>query len=158
MAEKDKEQMLGLLAETHLVLQATLDEVDLEMVVYNDSGWRVRDIIGHIATWDMETARSINAYREGSEYSILDLDDTEVDYNERAVVAQQKLSNQQVLNEWEQAYDKLKRSVQDMPIDLLPGDMLFPWGNEHGSISKLIEYMVEHAIEHRGEILKTKQV
>jgi hypothetical protein len=45
-----------------------------------------------------------------------------------------------------------------MPIDLLPGDMLYPWGSERGSISKLIEYMVEHAIEHRGEILKAKQV
>jgi len=142
------------MAETHLAIRSKLNDVDLDMPVHKDSGWRVRDILGHIATWDLETARSINAYRAGSEYSITDLDDTEVDYNERAVVAQQKLSSQQVLDQWEQAYDELRRSVQEMPIELFSGDMLYPWGGERGSVARLVEYMLEHAVEHRDEILK----
>jgi len=154
MSEKDKKHLLELLAETHLVLRAKLNEVDLEMPVHNDSGWRVRDIIGHIATWDQETARSINASRAGSEYLIPDLDDTEGDFNDKAVLKQKKLSHQQILNEWEQAYDELMRSVEELPIELFSEVMLYPWGGERGSIAKLVKYMVKHTVEHRNEILK----
>jgi len=158
MSVKDKEQLLEILAETHLAIRSKLNEVDLELPVHGESGWRVRDILGHIATWDLETARSIDAYREGSEYSIPDLDDTEIDYNERAVRAQQKLSNEQLFNEWEQAYEELRRSVQEMPIELFSGDMLYPWGSERGSVVRLVEYMLEHAVDHRDEILKAIEV
>jgi len=153
MSGKDKEQLLEKLAETHLAIRSKLNEVDLEMPVHKGSGWRAREILGHIATWDLETARSINAYRAGSEYSVTDLDDSEVDFNERAVLAQQKLSNQQVLDQWELAYDELKRSVQEIPIELFSGDMLYPWGSDRGSVTRLVEYMLEHAVEHRDEIL-----
>lgn len=157
MSENDKKHLLEILAEIHLATQATLKEVDLETPVYTESGWRIREIIGHIATWNQQVAISINTYREGSEYVILDLDETETDYNEKAVVAQQNLSTQQILAEWEQAYDEFKNAVQGMPADRFPGDMMFPWGDERGSIAKLVEYMVDHEVEHRDEIIKALQ-
>lgn len=157
MSENNKKHLLEILAEIHLATQATLKEVDLETPVYTESGWRIREIIGHIATWNQQVAISINTYREGSEYVILDLDETETDYNEKAVVAQQNLSTQQILAEWEQAYDEFKNAVQGMPADRFPGDMMFPWGDERGSIAKLVEYMVDHEVEHRDEIIKALQ-
>lgn len=157
MTEKAKEKLLENLDETHLGLKKTLKQTDLEIIVYEASGWRVRDIIGHIATWDQEVTRSINAYNKGSEYSIPDLDEAEVDYNERAVKQQQKLSSQQILDEWEQAYIEFRRAVREMPVDLFSGDMLYPWGSERGSVSRLVAYMLEHVEEHQNEILKALQ-
>lgn len=153
----DKKRLLDGLAEAHFAVNALLENVDLEMPVHEDTGWRVRDIVGHIATWDREISKSLRAYQAGSEYLIPDLDEEEFEYNEKAVLDQKKLSSQQLLNEFEQAYNEFRKAIQEMPDDRFPGDMLYPWGDERGSIAKLVEYMIEHAVEHREEIAKAAQ-
>jgi hypothetical protein len=157
MSAKEKKHLLEKLTETHRATRVLLDSVDLEMPVYKDTGWRVRDIVGHLATWDQEVAKSLKTYQTGSEYVIPDIDDDETDYNENAVLEQQKLSTQQILNEFEQAHDELRKAVEEMPTDRFPGDMLYPWGNERGNIAQLVEYMLEHAVEHQDEIKKAMQ-
>jgi uncharacterized damage-inducible protein DinB len=157
MSAKEKKHLLESLTEAHLSTRVVLDEVDLEMQVYQEEGWRVRDIVGHIATWDREIAKSLRAYQAGSEYLTPDLDEEEVEFNERAVLEQQKLSTQQILNEFETAYDEFKKALQEIPDDRFPGELLYPWGDERGDIATLVDYMVEHAIEHRDEIKKAMQ-
>ena len=154
MSAKEKKRLIDNLTDAHLALRKMLDEVDLEMPVYKDSGWRVRDIVGHIATWDREVAKSLNAYRSGSEYLTPDLDEEEVEFNEKAVQEQKKLSTGQILSELEQAYEEFRAAIQDMPDDQFPGDLQYPWGDERGDIATLVEYMIEHAVEHRDEIAK----
>jgi hypothetical protein len=44
--------------------------------------------------------------------------------------------------------------VNDFPVEQWSGDLLYPWGDERGSISTLVEYMMEHDLEHRDEIVK----
>jgi hypothetical protein len=152
MSAEEKKRLIDLLDKTHLETRSLLDQVDLEMPVYPDTGWRVRDILGHIATWDQETAKALRAFRAGSEYLIPDLDEEEVEYNANAVLVQKILSAQQIVAEWEQANDELCKAIQDLPDDSFPGDMLYPWGDERGSITELVEYMIEHAVEHHEEI------
>ena len=153
----DKKRLLDGLAEAHFAVNALLENADLEMPVHEESGWRVRDIVGHIATWDREVAISLRAYQTGSEYLIPDLDEEEVAYNEKAVLEQKKLSSQQLLDEFEQAYHEFRKAIQEMPDDRFPGDLLYPWGEERGSIARLVEYMIEHAVEHKEEIIKATQ-
>lgn len=157
MSTKEKKYLLDILAEAHLAVRAILDDVDLEMPVYEDTGWRIRDIVGHIATWEREVAKSLRNYQLGSEYLIPDLDKGEVEYNERAVLEQRKLSPQQILKEFEQAYNDFRKAIQELSDDRFPGDMLYPWGHERGSIAKLVEYMIEHTVEHKDEIIKAMQ-
>lgn len=154
MSGTDKQKLLEFLTKVHLATHKTLEEVDLDTLVHTDSGWRIRDIIGHVATWHQNVAIAVNEYRAGSEYLVPDLDEEEVEYNEQAVSEQRKLSTPQLIAEWEQAYDELKKAIQDMPEDRFPGDILFPWGDERGSIKELVDYMIEHEIEHREEIEK----
>jgi hypothetical protein len=150
-----KNRLLDRLSEAHHAVEATLDNVHLETPVHNDTGWRVRDILGHIATWDREAARSLRAYRAGSEYIIPDFDEDE--YNHRAVSEQRKLSVGQILEEFEGAYNELRTAIQEMPDDRFPGDLLYPWGDERGDIATLVEYMIEHADEHNDEIKQAAQ-
>ena len=154
MSAKEKKRLIDNLTDAHLALRKMLDEVDLEMPVYKDSGWRVRDIVGHIATWDREVAKSLHAYRSGSEYLTPDLDEEEVEFNEKAVQEQKHFSAGQILSELEQAYEEFRAAIQDMPDDRFPGDLQYPWGDERGDIATLVEYMIEHAVEHRDEIAK----
>ena len=60
---------------------------------------------------------------------------------------QRELTTQQIFAEWEQAHEELKVTIQDMPLDKFPGDLLYPWGDELGSIAHVVEYMIEHRYE-----------
>ncbi len=157
MSAEEKKHLIDQLTETHHATHKLLDNVDLEMIVYTDTGWRIRDILGHIATWDHEVAKSLRAYREGSEYIIPDLDEEEVEYNSKAVEEQRTLSNQQIVAELEKSNHALLQALQDIPDDQFPGDFLYPWDEERGSIATLVEYMIEHSDEHREEIIKALQ-
>ena len=99
--------------------------------------------------------KSLHAYQAGTEYSITNLEEDA--FNEQAVKVQQGLTAQQVYVEWEQACEDLKDAIEDIPLNLYPGDLLYPWGDEHGSIAQLVEFITDHNTEHRDEIMNAIQ-
>jgi hypothetical protein len=155
MTVGDKEYLLEKLTEALSATRAILKGVDLEMRVYTDTDWRIRDILGHITTWDREVTKSLRAFLAGTEYVIPDLDEDE--FNQQSVLEQRQLSTQQIQMEWEQARDDFKEAIREIPSDQFSGDLLYPWGDERGSIAQLIEYMIEHDDEHRDEIVRAMQ-
>ncbi len=157
MSAKVKKRLIDSLTEARLATRATLDDVDLDMIVHEETGWRVRDIVGHIATWDWEIANSLRAYLAGSEYLTPNLDEEEVEFNQNAILEQQKLTSEQILIEFETAYDEFRKAIQEIPDDRFPGDLLYPWGDERGDIATMVEYMIEHSDEHREEIMNAIQ-
>jgi hypothetical protein len=150
MTAEDKQFLIKLLSDSHTATQATIEGLDPEWPVYEDTGWRIRDIIGHIATWDRQVTQSLRAYRMGVEYSIPNLE--EDDFNEGAVAEQRTLTAEQVYTDWEAARQDFIASVGEIPDDLFPGDLLYPWGDERGDIAQLVRYMTDHDQEHRQEI------
>jgi hypothetical protein len=79
MSVGDNDDLLEKLIETRSATRALLKDVDPEMRVYTDPEWRIRDILGHIATWDRQVAKSLRAFRAGTEYFIPDIDEDESD-------------------------------------------------------------------------------
>jgi len=154
MSVGDKKYLLEKLSEAHSATRAILKGVDPEIRVYTDTDWRIRDILGHIATWDRQVAKSLRAFLAGTEYAIPDLDGDETKFNEQAVLEQRELSTPQIYEEWEQARDDFKEAIREIPSDQFPGDLLYPWGDERGSIAQLIGIMIDHDGEHRDEIVK----
>ena len=157
MTAEEKKNLIDLLSESQSVTLAALQGIDAETLIYAQSDWTVRDIIGHLATWDRQSAKSLRAYRKGSEYSIPDLGEDEDDFNQQAVLEQRALTTQQVFAEWDQTRADFQAAVQEIPLELFPGDLLYPWGDERGDIAKLVNYMVEHDAEHRDEIVKATE-
>ena len=152
MTHDDKTQLIELLSHTHAATQVLLAEIDLETQVYPDSDWKVRDILGHIATWDRQVAKSLQAYAAGSEYFIPNHDEDA--FNRQDILRQQAYSSRQILSEWEEAREIFKEAVRGVPDEQFPGDLMYPWGDERGTIAALVKYMVEHDEEHHAEILK----
>ena len=68
MPESINEQLAKQLQLSHEETRELIDGVDAEMIVYEDSGWRIRDLIGHIAAWDIQVSKSIEAFQAGKEY------------------------------------------------------------------------------------------
>ena len=153
----DKKFLQEKITGSHSAILATLEGVDLEQRIHTGSDWRIRDILGHIATWDREVTKSLVAYLNGSEYSIPNLDEDETDFNGLAVAEQRKLSTQDIVAEWQGAREDLKSVVGDIPAERFPGDLLYPWGDERGSIAGLVDFTFEHDEEHREEIIKAVQ-
>lgn len=156
MPLEEKTRLLELLAQTHSTTRESLEGVDLELAVYTDSGWRIRDILGHIATWDRQVAKSLRAYRDGKDYALPNHDEDA--FNAQDISEQQELKTQQVFDEWEKAREEFKNAVEEIPFDRFPGDVLYPWGDERGTIAFLVETMTEHDTEHQDEFVKAIQL
>ena len=88
-----KKHLLERMSETHAAILAIIGGIDLELRVYEDTDWRIRDILGHIATWDREVTKSLRAFLDRTEYLIPGINGDETEYNEQAVREQRNLSN-----------------------------------------------------------------
>jgi len=152
-----KNQLIERLSETHAAIQEVIEGVDLERCVHADTGWRIKDILWHIATWVREVAKALRAFRAGGEYVIPDIGEDETEFNLQAAERMREWSDEQILAEWEQAREDFKAALEDIPADRFPGDLVFPWGGERGSIAHMVEYMIEHDEEHMGEIVRALQ-
>jgi len=62
MAESEKFDLINRLGESHKTLRAAFNDTDLELVIHTGTGWRIMDILGHIATWDRQAASSLVAF------------------------------------------------------------------------------------------------
>jgi hypothetical protein len=152
MTSEEKQDLIDLLTDSYDKLLASVKDVDPEFQINPETDWRVRDIVGHLATWDRESSKSIRAFQDGSEYSISDF--TEDGFNDREVQDLRRISAQGVFALWEGARQEFIAAVKDTPIDRFNSDFLYPWGDEHGNISTMVNYMTEHDVEHRDEIDK----
>lgn len=150
MDKKEQKGLVEQLVESHSATSKLLQGANLEKIVYSD--WRIREIIAHLATWDRQVTKSIRAFIQGTEYAIQDLN---IDaFNEATTSKQKGLTPQQVYDDWEKARQDFIAAVQEVPQNLFQKEMLYPWGNERGNLSLLVEYMTFHDNEHNTEIVK----
>jgi len=150
MPSSQTSHLADLLEKSYSATQELLSEIDPNLVVFEDPEWQVRDIIWHLAAWDQQVAQSIEAFEFGGQYAIMDFD--EDGFNEAAFKEGRELSLDQVYEESLRARKEFQRVVEVFPGDQLEIVFLYPWGDERGDITKLVNYMVEHDAEHRAEI------
>jgi uncharacterized damage-inducible protein DinB len=151
MESRVQKHLTELLQKSRAITRTLFKDVDPELRVYQNTGWRIRDIIGHVATWEREVTKSLQAFSRGEEYFITNLE--EDDFNEQSVQEQMALSYQDVYEEWEKSREDFIEAIQKVSSDLIQDDLLYPWGDERGSVQQLVEYMIEHEEQHRDEIV-----
>jgi hypothetical protein len=152
-AAQTKISLIARLDESHRRLHKVLSVTTYDCLIHD--GWRVRDILGHIAVWELETVRSLQAYRDGSAYQspaiIFNDFDSSEGYNEQAIAERTSWTDEQIAVEWESVREDFRAIIKAIPDALYPGDLLYPWG-ARGSIEQLIDEMVAHEDEHRESI------
>jgi DinB superfamily len=147
--DETRNQMLDLLDKTYHDTRALLFSLDPDRIIHTDErAWRVRDILGHLSVWNMEAARSLQAYADGSEYRCILSEEEYYDYNGPAAEVRKSWTMEQVWAEYESAHAKLRQLVASMPDKKWTGDMLYPW-NLRGTVEYLIIVMMKHeTIDH----------
>lgn len=150
MTDAVQEKLVNSLLTSHSNTQNTIRGVDLEIVVYQDPPWQIRDVLWHIAIWDRQVTQSIRAFTDGSEYSIPGYE--EDNFNNDMYYEGTKLTIEKLLEECDQARFGLRDAVKDLPVEKYSSDFLYPWGDESGDITRLVNDIVEHDEEHLAEI------
>ena len=143
-------ELIRALEDSYQQALATLEGIDPEQVIYEESGWRVKDIAAHIATWDAETLRSVYAYRRGSEYSIENFGGTD-DFN--AFVAHVRMDEpmERIMADWDATAKWLHLIVHSLTPDDLAAEMTHPSG-KRGTLGALLQEIHEHRDEHTDDI------
>ena len=154
MNDSDKGKLLSKLSKSHSAIRELIKEKDLDVVIYNEPRWSIRDILGHIATWNRETAKALNAFTVGDTYLTPDLDETEANFNEVAVVEQRKMAEKKLIMDWCESTSEFVDAIEKIPQEKFASEMEFPWGDETGKLSVLVDTMIEHGDEHIEEISK----
>jgi hypothetical protein len=157
MSQGLKEDIITRLSNTHSELEGVIEGLDLDLVIHTETDWRIRDILGHIATWDRVLIHAIETFLAGSEFVIPDMEGNEDDFNAIKVKEQRSLSANEILQEWNQAREEFIAAVKEIPFDRFNEELAFPWGDEMGSVALMIEYMIEHNGEHQEEILDAQK-
>lgn len=131
-------------------MRALIADADPEQVVYEESGWRVKDIIAHVATWETEMLRSLNAFRRGGSYVIPNFVDDD-DYNAYVALVRMDEPIEQIFDGWEATQRWLVIVVAALTPEDFDAEMTYPWGRQ-GSVAGLFKDLFDHRVLHAGDL------
>jgi uncharacterized damage-inducible protein DinB len=151
MSRTNIPDLVNQLTQSYAATQAMIDKLDLNLVVYADPEWQVRDVAWHLAVWDRQSAKSIQAFVEGSEYVIPNFEEDK--FNTSSIQESRSLTPEQFRRQCQQAREEFKQAVALVPAGEESTEFIYPWGDESGDVAQLVSYMVEHDEEHRQEII-----
>ena len=151
-ADAEKARLIRLLDDARLRTLTILESVNGDHVVHRDTGWRAKDIVGHIVFWEEEALASLVALKEGTTYTIPDFVSFDA-YNQQDYQRRRDRPFLQIQDELRTVRNRLKAALVALPPERFEGYMLFPWP-QGGTLSDMIATMVAHEYEHVSEIVR----
>jgi len=152
MGKNPKDNLLELVNTTYPGLFEQLADVELERVIFEESGWRGRELLSHMAAWNLVVATALEHFSRGEEYLLPDFEEDE--FNQRTALDHKDLPVDEVMAHWKHSVEEMTRSIEKIPAEKFPGELLYPWGGDRGDITQLVKFFIEHDQEHIAEILK----
>lgn len=146
---QEKQRLIFLLEGERRKTIELLRDVNPYLVIHTDSGWRVIDVIGHLAAWEREVLAAIQAFHEGDVYTIPNFEREA--YNHAQYQRRRTLDPAQIRMDWGMARRDLQDVIHDLHDHCFTTEMSYPSGRR-GMVIALIEELAEHEAEHRQEI------
>lgn len=146
---KTKDELIRELTDSRPAAIAYIRDLDPNQVIYEESGWRIKDIIAHVVTWETEMLRSLHAYRRGRSYQIENYELE--DYNGFAASSKQFDPLEQTLADWDAIRSWLLIHLNAITPEALDDKMMMPWGKTE-TVRDLFESVLEHLQEHLDDI------
>ncbi len=116
--------------------------------------WSVKDLLGHIAAWDEETLRVIQAFIMQANpvysYSISDRNEFAV-WNAEQAALRKDHSLEQIRRELENSRRDLIQVIEGVTDQVLMRSKVTPWGKTRTGL-ELLDDAVDHDLEHSGDI------
>jgi hypothetical protein len=145
-------ELINAMDQTRKQMEQVVKGTDPAREIY--PGWTIKEILGHITTWEIVIHKGIQAFRDEKPPFFIHNQDFDV-FNAEAVEYRSAWSLEQVIEEWRDVRKELRDMIQELEESLLPQEMVTPWGSDR-TLHELIEIIVEHESEHMEDIQKTK--
>ena len=152
---KREEAVVKLRATRRQLYEALSGIVDEDLVRPNAVGkWTIKDLLGHLAAWDEETLRVIQAFIMQSEpvysYTISERGEFAV-WNAEQITARQDHSLEAIRNELDNARRDLIQVIQGVSDQVLLRSKMTPWGRSRTSL-ELLDELAAHDLEHAKDV------
>lgn len=156
-----RDEILKTLQQEHANLLTALAGVPDDVLVTRPvvEWWTLKDLLGHIATWEQVAIKFITEYQQDGLPKMLGLsDDAAVDaYNKRAAALRRDWPLARVRAEFDAAFRDLIVAVEPLSNTQLNAPLPAPWPEGH-NLEKLIAInSYEHAREHVEQIRKWRR-
>ena len=138
-----------------------IDTVRSEMKVVVEStdpnleifpGWTIKEVLVNITSWEIVIHKAILAFRAGDPPYFLREQDFDL-FNKNEVEKRSEWGLEQVIREWEEEREDLKKTILKLKETDLSIEMVLPWGSDR-TVYELIEIIEEHEFEHMEDIKK----
>lgn len=157
---KRDEAVVKLRAARRELYEALSDISDEDMLRPNAvEKWTLKDLLGHLAAWDEETLRVVQAFVMQAQpvytYAISDRNDFAV-WNAEQIELRRERSLEQIRIEFENARRDLIQVVQGVSDQVLMRSKVTPWGKTRTSLEVLQE-LAAHDLEHAKDVKSWKK-
>jgi len=115
-------------------------------------GWTIKEVLVNITSWEIVIHKAILAFRAGDPPYFLREQDFDL-FNKNEVEKRSDWGLEQVIREWEEEREDLKKTILKLKETDLPIEMVLPWGSDR-TVYELIEIIEEHEFEHMEDIKK----
>lgn len=129
---------------------ADLEILDPALIVYPESGWRVQDVLAHVAGWNHEVANALVAHLAGVEYYIPNYD--QESFNQALYKSCKDQTPEQVSEAWRISRARLQEAAEKLTDAQLTAQIFYPSG-ERGRADALLDEVLEHEAEHFAHML-----
>ena len=148
--EKNLTVLLAEIDQVRTDMGNVVQEIDTKLMIY--PGWTIKEMIAHITAWEIVIHKALQAYMAGDPPYFLREQDFDI-FNEQAVDFRAAWSLEQVLQEWKDVREDLKKTIHKLKETDLTVEMVLPWGSER-TVAELIEIIGEHEGEHMEDTIK----
>ena len=122
--------------------------------------WSVKDILGHIASWQEEFTNAINRFlnEEKPEYDQLIREENNwSEWNLAQWQKKKSLSYKKTLEDFLSVQDKFVKLLENLKETDLSIKKVGSWGNE-STVEQIILSQIDHELEHTRQILDWRKV
>ena len=132
--------------------ESALQGVNPGIVVFaaTDStpAWTVKDLVGHITTWEEEMLKSWLAHLEGKVHTV---DGDEDLFNNDKVILSRDSSYEQILENWHTVRAKVVEAISQATPQQLEEEFTLAW-DERGTLALAVKGLVWHEDLHINDI------
>jgi hypothetical protein len=129
---------------------AALQGVDGSAIVHPATGWRVKDLIGHLALWEEEVCYSLRAFLGGQAYKIVDFTSDD-EYNQEDYLKRLDQPAGKIFHDWARARAQMVALISLFKPAQLAEQIVCPWG-AFSRLEGIVQDMIQHEREHVEEI------
>ncbi len=148
MSERSLEELIERLDSSRASLLQGMDVWDLDVEVNPTSGWRVKDVLCHIAQWERLVAQAFEAHRLGIRSPVFEPFDIHA-INERIRALHAEHTRDRVVQLLDQTRASFLFALTQVPRD---ETVMMPWGRTGTPLEKALD-MHNHECHHTQQII-----